>query len=221
MCAQRQGTVVLKSDPYIDWRGSVEFRLTYSGRLLGASRNDTRAQHKHDVRRIFHKQLKRLWNVNPILKGRGSDFPIDLGGKRQFGTKIYIDYLADKFTVGKYPCVPLVVSALSLACRLDILFLRYDQPGATLIQSGDIDNRLKTIFDALRIPLNVEEAIGEPAADESPLYCLLEDDKLIDHVSVSTDLLLEPDRDINDVQLVIDVKVKTIDRGWGNLDFGD
>jgi hypothetical protein len=34
---------------------------------------------------------------------------------------------------------------------LNILFLRADIPGK-VVQSGDIDNRLKTLFDALRMP---------------------------------------------------------------------
>src|SRR5258708_29902329 len=46
---------------------SVEFRLTYEGTLLGASRNDTRAKHKHDIRKKFHKQLRRLFELHPAF----------------------------------------------------------------------------------------------------------------------------------------------------------
>src|SRR5579863_3688379 len=48
---------------------SVEFRLVYSGRLLGASRTDTRASLKHEIRREFHPQLRRLWKTNLPLIG--------------------------------------------------------------------------------------------------------------------------------------------------------
>lgn len=46
----------------------MEMKLTYDGLLLGASRTSTRAQHKHDIRRQFHPQLKRFWQTHPVLK---------------------------------------------------------------------------------------------------------------------------------------------------------
>ena len=81
-----------------------------------------------------------------------------------------------------------------------------------LIFSGDIDARIKTIFDALRMPKNLDEAGGAvPQADENPFFCLLEDDKLISEIKVTTDelLLLPREREIkpNDALLVIHVKL--------------
>jgi hypothetical protein len=82
-----------------------------------------------------------------------------------------------------------------------------------LIRSGDLDARMKTLFDALRIPKDLAETGGQgPQDDEDPFYCLLEDDKLIADVSITTDkLLLLPKKrvpDANDVFLVITVKIK-------------
>jgi len=45
----------------------VQFRLLYSGQLLGAGRSDTRASLKHEIRLEFHPQLKRLWATNRSL----------------------------------------------------------------------------------------------------------------------------------------------------------
>src|ERR1700722_19568889 len=45
----------------------MQFRLLYSGRLLGASRTNTRASLKQEIRLEFHPQLKRLWTTNPSL----------------------------------------------------------------------------------------------------------------------------------------------------------
>lgn len=45
----------------------VEFRLTYDGPLLGASRTNTRADHKQKIREQFHPQLRELWRVHPFL----------------------------------------------------------------------------------------------------------------------------------------------------------
>jgi hypothetical protein len=63
---------------------------------------------------------------------------------------------------------------------LEILFLRPDLPGS-LIRSADLDSRLKTVFDALTIPVEVAQLrkYQAPTTDEDPFYCLLEDDKLI------------------------------------------
>jgi len=112
--------------------------------------------------------------------------------------------------LGKYRFLPLATRDLDLIVSLDILFLRYDQPGQTLLQSGDIDNRLKTLFDALRKPHSLSEVDGDPGQDEDPFYVLLEDDSLITHLSVTTDLLLEPNKSVNDVRLIITVKTGPI-----------
>jgi hypothetical protein len=197
----------------------MEFRLLYDGPLLATSRTDKRNQHKHDVRRVFHKQLRRLWETNPYLKIRASRVTTAKGGSIP-ETTYDLEKIADNFRIGAFRCVPLVTSELELACGLDILFLRYDQPGKTLIQSGDIDNRLKTLLDALRRPQTVEEACGSPEADENPLFCLLEDDSLITNLAVTTDLLLDPGRDLNDVRLIITVKIRIISVSFHNLDFG-
>jgi hypothetical protein len=79
--------------------------------------------------------------------------------------------------VGNYQFVPLVREQLSLLCSLDILFLRPDVPGKAIQSSGDIDNRLKTLFDALRMPQNDTELgpYASPGEGEEPFYCLLEE----------------------------------------------
>ncbi|MDB5472820.1 MAG: hypothetical protein JWP99_123 [Devosia sp.] len=94
------------------------------------------------------------------------------------------------------------------------------------MQSGDIDNRLKTLFDALRMPDSKEELGGydKPGEDEAPFYCLMTDDKLITKIAVETDRLLEPtaadrENNDNDSRLVITVRLKPYDMNWDNLNF--
>jgi hypothetical protein len=101
---------------------------------------------------------------------------------------------------------------LSLLCELDVLFLRPDRPGDVL-RSGDIDNRMKTIFDALRVPSQESELGGYlvPADDETPFFCLLEDDNLITRITVEADRLWEPtapEAGVNDARLVIKVGIR-------------
>jgi hypothetical protein len=120
--------------------------------------------------------------------------------------------------------IPLVTEEMCLDCCLDILFLRPEAAGR-VVRSGDLDNRLKTLFDALRIPANLE-ASGGPAAleEESPTYCLLEDDDLISEVHINTDNLLllpkEHESTENDVFLVIDVRLQTPVHGPWAMTFG-
>jgi hypothetical protein len=197
---------ILKHDPYVSFDDTMEFRLIYDGQLLGASRNNTRSEHKHEIRRVFHRQLKKLWTVTPSLRhqttvaGRKANGPIESTAEH------HAEALANRFRLGGYRLVPLATRDLDLACGIDVLFLRYDQPGQTLLQSGDLDNRLKTLFDALRIP-QVGEYTGQPSSDEDPFFCLLEDDSMITQMSLTSDVLLEPARDVNDAHLVIRVKL--------------
>jgi hypothetical protein len=204
----------------------MQFHLTYEGPLYGSSKNDPRPDHKHKIRRIFHKQLKKLWSENQTLRdlphGNYVNAPqIDPRIPRWQG-------LASRFQVGNYHFVPLVMEEMALSCSLDILFLRPDRPG-NLIRSADIDARLKTLFDALKMPRETGQLgrCQDPGEEEDPFYCLLEDDGLIAHVSVTTDMLLEPtsatlskNELINDARIVIDVKARPAHMTHGNIGFG-
>src|SRR3989454_630550 len=111
--------------------------------------------------------------------------------------------------VGGFVCVPLVSEVVNLTAELDILFLRPQRPGAIIGSAGDIDNRLKTLFDGLRLPLPGEIAPDEaPGAEEDPLYCLLEDDVLVTRLAVTTDQLLDGPDHPGEVVLVIHVLLK-------------
>jgi hypothetical protein len=68
--------------------------------------------------------------------------------------------------------------------------LSSDLPGG-LFTYGDIDNRLKTIFDALSMPRNVQQVpSGRATEPDGRPFCLLEDDKLVTRVNVTNDRLL-------------------------------
>ncbi len=74
---------------------------------------------------------------------------------------------------------------------------------------GDIDNRLKTLFDALRIPDKKEQVRNHvPSDEENPIHVLLTDDTLVTGVKITTDqLLMLPEKlyDSNQVFLMIHV----------------
>ena len=61
-----------------------------------------------------------------------------------------------------------------------------------------------------------------PAEDEQPLYCLMEDDKLITRVAVTTDHLILPRQEgegESAVVLVIHVKAKIVDFQRAYMEF--
>jgi hypothetical protein len=201
--------------------GAMEFRLTYEGTLLGSSSGSPRAKHKHEIRQVFHKQLRRFWDIHPYLR---EAFRSRRREGRVFPEVKLRDYLAQQYEMFGYNFVPLVTPNLDLICAIDVLFLRPSRPGE-LMQSGDLDARLKTLFDALRMPENKRELGGydKPSEDEKPFYCLLSNDKLISHTSVETDTLLQPtseDANQNDARLVIAIRLKPYDVGWDNISFG-
>jgi hypothetical protein len=200
----------------------MEFTLVYEGQLLGASKNKTRADHKHQIRRQFHPQLKNLWQLRLshwLTENRSSM----LSNKWLAGLPV-LQNIANHYSKDGYRFVPLVMPELSLACKLDILFLRREVSPGAIIHGGDIDNRLKTLFDALRMPSTSNELAGNaPAADEDPFYCLLQDDKLITEVNVRTDTLLTPESETGEgqstVKLIIKVTIRPLHVTEWNTNF--
>jgi hypothetical protein len=112
-------------------------------------------------------------------------------------------------TPGNRWFMPLIASYNGLGCHLDIKFMRPGMRG-NLFPGGDLDNRLKTLFDGLRMPREPQEIpddgwLPDPA---EKFFCLLEDDALITGFQVATEPLLTPATDsASEVRLEIGVKV--------------
>lgn len=185
---------VFAAEPDLNPREVImEFRLTYAGRLLTRNerRERQRSLHVHDIRKEFHKQLKVLWESHPILRQVSKD-----GSTIELYSGSGAPPLNQIFPHDGFNWLPLVTKANGLICAIDVLMLRRGPPGEAL---SDIDNRLKPIFDALRMAGSPDElgagtATGQaqPGTGENPFYVVLEDDKLITHLSATTDTLLEP-----------------------------
>jgi hypothetical protein len=120
--------------------------------------------------------------------------------------------------------IPLVTPNMALRCSLDISLLRPEED-RFIFKQGDIDGQVKALFDALRIPENLAETGGAgPQDDEEPFFCLLQDDRLISEVRVTTDqlLLLPNHREVkaNDAHAVIHVKLNHKNAGTFDNYFG-
>jgi hypothetical protein len=101
------------------------------------------------------------------------------------------EWVANQYRENDYKFVPLVLGDFSLTCSIDVLFLRSDHP-YSVMTAGDIDNRIKTLIDALCKPKNADAPRGNeiPEEGETPFFCLLEDDKFITRFRVEADRLL-------------------------------
>ena len=235
ICAQSQGLAhfyreIGTGEP-LTGENLVEFRLLYSGELHAASGN-TRVAEKHAIRQELHPQLKRLLATNRGLMEFAAHHsgapgyslpttpeemelarqPINSFGATEWHREAGLRYFAKKWE--RFGCgfIPLVTESVVVRCAIDILFLRPEEPGR-ILTSGDLDNRIKTLFDALRLPSNLDECGGvAPSGDYDPMYCLLEDDQLISEVRVLTDkLLVLPKTQVvskHDVFLVMHVKLE-------------
>jgi hypothetical protein len=98
-----------------------------------------------------------------------------------------------------------------MVCDLDILFLRRGIPGRLISSDGDLDNRIKILFDSLRMPADDNEVRGvEQKGDARGIICLLEDDGLITGFRVTSDQILDPltDQNRHNVQLIVNVEIK-------------
>jgi hypothetical protein len=222
----------------------MRFRLTYEGELYASGRDPEggqrvpMAEHKQRIRKQFHGQLKQFWQNNKFLRdhqvkpiefnltpAQMVQFIGSLGGPHQEKVPM-AEYIASKYQRNGYRFVPLVREDISILCSLDILFLRRDFP-LGVISAGDLDNRVKTLIDALRIPKNANELRGNetPAEGEDPFFCLLEDDDLVTALRVETDMLLDPpknegtDAARSEVKLVISVELRPDNVTMFNLNF--
>lgn len=199
---------------------SLLFRLTYEGPLHGSFNGNPRADEKHAIRKMLHPQLRCLWKTTALKDMVQGPFELfAVNGKT--GNVNRLEYLSKNFSLLNGHFVPLITKDLNVWCGIDVLFLRTGRPGK-LFERGDIDNRMKTLFDALKMPTSVEELGGHkfPAdCEEEPFFCLLEDDGLVSKFSVEADNLLQPltagRPNHSDARLVLTVEIRPNSTGFG------
>ena len=238
MCASTiQSYVEVGSAGPIDKEHLVEFHLLYEG-PLHTDRSDKSRSQKHQIRRVFNRQLRRLWYTQPNLRrmacmqgwtayamdwtaktgGEGSPPPITELEQIRWGTESF----AKRWERCGVSFLPLVTPDLCLRCSLEILFLRMEERD-WILQGGDIDGRVHVLFDALRMFRDCnDKPNGLTFGDgEFPMFCLLQDDTRGSDVSIDTgQLLLLPDKEIadeHDVYLQITVRLNPVQHsqyGW-------
>lgn len=180
----------------------MEFTLLYKGDL----RANGGPKDKQMLRRAFHPQMQRLWQLQPLESNKAYVAYPPLTSVGAAPTPLSLLQ-----QVGGFTFAPLISDRLCLAAQINITLLRPERPGRVVREMGDTDNRLKTLFDALCVPPHENQIPPKdiPGPDESPLYCLLQDDSLITKISVDTQRLLTMDDSIRTTHVVLLIHVKT------------
>jgi hypothetical protein len=213
----------------------MRFTLTFDGELPS---NGDRKE-KWDIRKQFHPQLEELWRTDHALKDaernriiprnvlwsvaeryHGSDDYTNTSGWLNALSSVDKVDLCESITRGGRQFKPLVRETFALKCALKIVFLRKEEPGR-VYQEGDLDNRLKTLFDALAVPDN-QQVLDDPTLSD-PICCLLEDDSLITRIDVDTRRLLSrPNSSQHEVHLLVEVDVRVTNaRTYNQCFMGD
>ena len=190
----------------------MEFTLYYHGEL----RSNGDVRHKHQIRKEFHKQLQVLWKQHPLnlyqsylLKEQHDSWQPETD----------IPWVSLIFPQKQFEFAALISEKLNLHAELEVFMLQPAEPGKILTQAADIDNRLKTLFDALQKPDDNQIPEDEPEEGENPFLCVLENDSLITNVSIRTGRLLEPVEHSSEVRLFIHIKVRRTQFTLSNADF--
>lgn len=206
----------------------MKFTLIYDGDLP-SSGNKCQPVPASVIRNAFHDQLADLWDSHVIFRqlahtartkrgglafGSGEFRPAELPDFKGKNPRPLEDGQVDLVAPIQVPNVgsfiPIIRNSMYLACSVDVLFLRHEEPMTLLKHGGDLDGRLATLFDALQMPNPKHQYVGIPPTDD-PLYVVLEDDALISDVSIKTGRLLgDKAKKPHTVRLTIDVTVKVL-----------
>ncbi|HEV8348219.1 MAG TPA: hypothetical protein VGQ16_16700 [Vicinamibacterales bacterium] len=148
---------------------------------------------KMQLRFFLSRQLRRVWENYFEAKHPLGQLP------RAKPTKLpaanSLPYFMTVFDdEPSYRFVPLVTHGNKIRCRLSIRYGRWRTGGAAqLLDNGDIDARLKVLFDGLSIPqanqLNFSKVHLEHQTDTC--FVLAEDDRLIESVEIGTFEILD------------------------------
>lgn len=202
----------------------MEFTLRYSGAL--PSSRHVRAKHK--IRCDLGVQLAHLWqrdprlsqvdlaDIKPATKSDRFLYDVRQQEKRQVvGSAPSSRYYYHEVCGIRF--VPLVTRWRFLRCELGIEVHRCageHYKGGLLDTQGDLDNRLKTLIDALRMPQKADELPPgtSHSHDRSHFFCLLEDDRLITKLNLEAkdSLVCSIDDRASQQRVDVDIDVRVV-----------
>ena len=158
----------------------MKFELFVVGEIKSGNAGRGRSENIFEIRKQLEPQLRRVWESQPLLEF-----------DKQKGIRGSISGLMTNMVcrwVSNTRFIPVICEGLHLAARIEFTF--YEPTGSLSVASevSDIDNRLKTLFDALRYPRDVNEIGDRDYGNE--FHCLLDDDIRIWEITVKRTRLL-------------------------------
>jgi hypothetical protein len=162
--------------------------LVYQGPL----KSNGRAEHKSAIRQEFSAQLKTVYE-REILNHESESV------RTLVEEKCVREVAGQRYT-------SLANRTFGLHAKVDVTLLSVNNSSIFANAQGDIDNRLKTLFDALSIPPQSQAEQIRCTAPEL-IVCLVEDDVLIRDVRVRVGELLLPVQDKSTVVVHINVSL--------------
>jgi len=184
----------------------MEFCLFYQGKLK--SRDG--AAGKHMIRAALDAQVRSICNSKICCH----IFEPDWQNTRQASElPMFVERNGKRFWF-------LISERLAITANLNITILVPHEVARIVNNGGDIDNRIKTLFDALRVPAADSEIPANDSFDyaHGGMYCLLEDDKLINRISIRSYQDHGSSED-DHVRCLIEVETRIIQATWRNLNF--
>jgi hypothetical protein len=153
------------------------------------------------IRDYLGPQIEKLWGKEEFRVGESELAPVST--KTMLGRQY----------------VPLVGLGAPLEVDLSVLLLRRDNPASLFVSGGDLDNHLKTLFDALQTPASAQECGEDPALggeERRPIFTVVENDRLITGLTVRSERWLTTEN-LNEVLVILDVTLRVTKVTWGNM----
>ncbi|TGP53033.1 hypothetical protein EN873_17530 [bacterium M00.F.Ca.ET.230.01.1.1] len=185
----------------------MRFELFFLGRIPSGNKGGPHWNFAADFRAQMHHQLVRLWKTNPLSE------------HTKWLSKPYNDNTWEGVATFERHGLDFVVVAsqrVSLSIKMDVHF--YEPAGELSVASdvADVDNRVKVLFDLLRLPDNPKHV----PQGLVPHYCLMEDDRLVWELTVKRHRLL---RTVETAEYMtrLDISVLPSRGAMGNLSIVD
>ncbi|CDX18342.1 conserved hypothetical protein [Mesorhizobium sp. ORS 3324] len=182
----------------------MQFHLIFDGNLPPRGKSAT-LERIHDVRMAIHPQIEGLWSLQPL---KNNDWL-----RQRSANRLGVIEIRNGFEFA-----PLISKYVGLLAEIHVTILRNRHSNDRQGIHGDIDNRVKTLFDALRMrtlgEINILSKKGIVFQDRT--FCLLQDDDLVTKLTVETDRWLgaPPHQTLAIIRVAIKASTVTMD----NLD---
>jgi hypothetical protein len=172
--------------------------LTYRGDIWRSAGGGGRVSEKQMLRYHFNSQLRKVWESHnvlrevprgalqqPVVKGTDYDVPRPIPTTNP----PLAGFLFRRQLRGLW-FIPMITMPMEAHCHLTLKIGRPMKPRHVIFDGGDLDGRLKTLFDALAVPTDEAALPVGATGDEGEVLCLLADDSLITGLTIESYQLL-------------------------------